>query len=130
VVHDDVDLCGEGTPRVIGDVMQDATEEPARELARMRRLDARRTELVALLGHDMRDRLTVVGALAEILRLRWDDLSNDEKLENLEGIRRNSRTLTRLLDESQHALTDPEALLQTGPAEIAAEIRARAASHD
>ena len=104
-----------------------ADEEPERELARMRRLDRRRTELVALLAHDMRDRLTVVAALTEILLLRWNDLSDDEKRESLTGIRRNGRTLTRLLDESQRALTDPDALRHRAPEEIAAEVRARAA---
>jgi len=125
VVHDDVDLCGEGTRRASGIVMREPVEEPAQELERLQRLDRRRTELVALLAHDMRDRLTVVATLADILRVRWDELSEHEKLESLDGIRRNGRRLARLIDESQQALTDADALRLTAPTDLASEIRRR-----
>jgi PAS domain S-box-containing protein len=74
-------------------------EEQAGAIRKLEQLDALKNEFLALIAHDMRTPLAVIAGFAEQLRSRWRDLAEDEKLESVDTILRNGRSLYRLVEE-------------------------------
>jgi PAS domain S-box-containing protein len=74
-------------------------EEQAGAIRQLEQLGALKNELLALITHDMRTPLTVIAGFAEQLENRWSELSDVEKLESVDTILRNSRSLSRLAEE-------------------------------
>jgi PAS domain S-box-containing protein len=82
-------------------------EEQARAILRLERLGRREKEFLALIAHDMRTPLAVIAGFASSLLEKWDDLPDGERLEGLDAILRNGRSLTRLVEQDlQLALID------------------------
>jgi signal transduction histidine kinase len=73
-------------------------EEKSRAIGRLQRLDRLEKEFLALITHDMRTPLAVIGGLAANLRENWQELPDGERLEGLDAILRNERSLTRLVE--------------------------------
>jgi PAS domain S-box-containing protein len=84
------------TPAVVNMI---AFDRQAVALRRLKRLDELKNDFLALITHDMRTPLAVIGACAETLRDRWNDLLEAEKLESVNAILRNERNLFRLVEE-------------------------------
>jgi PAS domain S-box-containing protein len=76
-------------------------EEQARAIRHLRQLDQLKNEFLALIAHDIQTPLSVIGGHGELLQERWDQLTNTEKLENIDAITRNARSLRQIAD---HAL--------------------------
>ena len=74
-------------------------EEQAGAIRQLEQLGALKNELLALITHDMRTPLAVIAGFAEQLENRWCELSDTEKLESVDAILRNSRSLSRLAEE-------------------------------
>ena len=52
-----------------------------------------------MISHDIRTPLSVIAGFAQTLRDEWDQLSEDEKLEDIDAIGRNAEKLARILDD-------------------------------
>jgi signal transduction histidine kinase len=86
-------------------------EEQSRAIGRLRRIDRLEKEFLALITHDMRTPLAVIAGFASNLRDKWDELPDGERLEGIEAILRNGRSLTRLVEQDlQLALIDAHQL--------------------
>jgi PAS domain S-box-containing protein len=77
-----------------------ALEEQAVAIERLQRLDALKDEVLALMAHDIRTPLTIIGGFAEQLHDRWDQLSESEKLDSVATILRNALKLYGLAEQS------------------------------
>jgi signal transduction histidine kinase len=86
-------------------------EEQSRAIGQLRRIDRLEKEFLALITHDMRTPLAVIAGFASNLRDNWDELPDGERLEGLDAILRNGRSLTRLVEQDlQLALIDANQL--------------------
>ena len=86
-------------------------EEQSRAIGQLRRIDRLEKEFLALITHDMRTPLAVIAGFASNLRDKWDELPDGERLEGLDAILRNGRSLTRLVEQDlQLALIDAHQL--------------------
>jgi PAS domain S-box-containing protein len=74
-------------------------EEHASAVRHLEQLDALKNEFLAVISHDMRTPLSVIAGFAEQLKNRWSELADREKLESVEMILRNSRNISRLVEE-------------------------------
>jgi two-component system, NtrC family, sensor histidine kinase KinB len=74
-------------------------EEQAHAIRQLERFDALKNEFLALITHDMRTPLSVINGFAEQLQQRWSELDEAEKLESVDTILRNGRSLYRLVEE-------------------------------
>jgi signal transduction histidine kinase len=75
-----------------------ALEGQAVAIERLERLDALKDDVLALMAHDIRTPLAIIGGFAEHLQDRWDELSEQEKLENIGTISRHALKLYGLAD--------------------------------
>jgi PAS domain S-box-containing protein len=99
-------------------------EEKSHALRRLRRSDRLQAEFLALITHDMRTPLAVIAGFATNLHDNWQDLPGAERLEELDAIRRHSRSLTRIVEQDlQLALIDAGELpYELTPFDLAADI--------
>jgi PAS domain S-box-containing protein len=74
-------------------------EEQAGVIRRLEQLDAFKNEFLALITHEIRTPLAIITGFGDHLQNRWDELEDEEKLESLATIQRNSRNLYRLVEE-------------------------------
>jgi PAS domain S-box-containing protein len=74
-------------------------EEQSRAIGQLRRNDRLEKEFLALITHDMRTPLAVIAGFASNLRDNWDELPDGQRLEGLDAILRNGRSLTRLVEQ-------------------------------
>jgi PAS domain S-box-containing protein len=74
-------------------------EEKSRAIGRLERRGPRDSELLALVTHDMRTPLAVIAGFASSLRDNWDELPDCERVEGLDAILRNGKSLTRLVEQ-------------------------------
>jgi PAS domain S-box-containing protein len=84
-------------------------DQKSRMIGRLERLDRREKEFLALITHDMRTPLAVIAGFASSLRENWDELPDHERLDGLDAILRNGRSLTRLVEQDLQV-----ALLESG----------------
>ncbi len=73
-----------------------ALEEANEELREANEMKGR---LVSVVSHELRSPLTAIHGFAELLRDDWDETPDDEKLEIVDSIERQSRRLFRLVDD-------------------------------
>jgi signal transduction histidine kinase len=110
----------------IGGAMSRALEfeEKSRAIGRLERSDRIEKEFLALVAHDMRTPLAVIAGFASSLRERWDELPDRERLDGLDAILRNGKSLTRLVEQDlQVALVDSsEFRCKLAPFDLAAQI--------
>jgi signal transduction histidine kinase len=67
-------------------------------IERLERLDALKNDVLALMAHDIRTPLAIIGGFAEHLQDRWDELPEGEKLESIGTISRHALKLCGLAD--------------------------------
>lgn len=65
----------------------------------LRGLDQLKNEFVAMVAHDLKSPMTVIGGLADMMTLRWDRLDDDRKLEFLSIISDSIHKLAGLVDD-------------------------------
>jgi signal transduction histidine kinase len=66
---------------------------------RLREMDRSRTDFIAMVSHELRSPMTVVGGIAHLLSRRREELSPGEIDELFETLERESRRLTRLVSD-------------------------------
>jgi signal transduction histidine kinase len=74
-------------------------EEAITTADRLREMDRLRTDFMAMVSHELRSPMTVVGGIAHILQWRRDELRPGELDELFETMERESRRLTRLVTD-------------------------------
>lgn len=62
-------------------------------IERLERIDALKNDVLALMAHDIRTPLAIIGGFAEHLQDRWDELSERDKLESVGTISRHALKL-------------------------------------
>jgi PAS domain S-box-containing protein len=96
-----VQLLGSLTASIMPIVLNLVTlEEQEGAIQRLEQLDALRNEFLALVTHEMRTPVAIIGGFAEQLGTGWNELSEGEKLESVDAIFRNARSLHHLVEES------------------------------
>jgi PAS domain S-box-containing protein len=71
-------------------------EEAARQL---RELDEMKNEFVAMVAHDLRSPMAVMSGFAGMLTTRWNDISDEQKLDLVGRIEKATARLTRLVND-------------------------------
>lgn len=66
---------------------------------RLRELDQLKSDFVAMVVHDLRSPMTVIGGYADTLRDHWPSLGDPQKLELLSTISRNVARLSELVED-------------------------------
>ena len=66
---------------------------------RLRQVDQLKTEFVAMVAHDLRSPMAVISGFADTIHDRWDDLQDEQKLEYLRLISRNTRSLASFVED-------------------------------
>jgi PAS domain S-box-containing protein len=99
-------------------------EEKSRTIGQLEQVDRLEKEFLALITHDMRTPLAVIAGLASNLRDKWDELPDAERLEELDAILRNGRSLTRLVEQDlELALVDAGQLsCEIAPFDVASDL--------
>jgi len=89
-------------------LIDQATKEQRLAIARLaeaneelKRLDEVRSELVAIVAHDLRSPMSTISGFADTLRARWAELPDAQREEFLEAI---SRNITSLADLTENVL--------------------------
>lgn len=78
---------------------RDAYEKEKEAVKRLENLDQLKNEFVAMVAHDLKSPMTVIGGLADTMSSKWDKLSEDRKMEFLGLISTNVRKLADLVDD-------------------------------
>jgi len=71
----------------------------AQTVSQPEEIDLVKKEFGAAIAHDIRTPLSVIAGFAKTLRDEWAELSEEEKLEDVDAIGRNAEKLTHILDE-------------------------------
>ncbi|MDI6874547.1 ATP-binding protein [Candidatus Solincola sp.] len=92
-------------------IARDVTQSREMELELMRRnalleeanrrlseLDRLKTELVGIVGHELRSPLTVINSYASALKDHWDRMEEDRKLSCIDHVLRECRRLNRMVE--------------------------------
>lgn len=66
---------------------------------RLRQVDQLKTEFVAMVAHDLRSPMSVVTGFADTIHDRWNELPDENKLEYLRLISRNTRSLAEFVED-------------------------------
>ncbi|MBC7462317.1 MAG: hypothetical protein H7287_13230 [Thermoleophilia bacterium] len=66
---------------------------------RLREVDQLKTEFVAMVAHDLRSPMSVISGFADTIRDRWDDLTDERKLQFLGLISRNTHSLAVFVED-------------------------------
>lgn len=66
---------------------------------KLRELDQLRSDFVQIIAHDLRSPMAVIQAAAELLRARWDNLTDDDRALYLDMITRTSGNVAVLADD-------------------------------
>lgn len=66
---------------------------------RLRQLDQLKTEFVAMVAHDLRSPMSVITGFADTIHDRWHEISDEDKLEYLQLISRNTRSLADFVED-------------------------------
>ena len=56
-------------------------------------------KIISIIAHDLKDPLTSITGIADILMNNWDDFTAEEKMDILQDIRDTSDTTLRLLSD-------------------------------
>ncbi|MGH9180935.1 MAG: sensor histidine kinase, partial [Acidimicrobiales bacterium] len=71
-----------------------------REVAeRLRDLDQLRSDFMAMVGHDLRSPMAVIAGYVDMMRGKWDEFGDADKLGFLDTIARNTAVLAELVDD-------------------------------
>ena len=98
-----------------------ALEEQAAAIERLERLDALKDDVLALIAHDIRTPLAIIGGFAEQLQDQWSQLSESEKLENVGTIFRNALKLYRFAEQGLQVTRLESGALPFAPRSISLE---------
>jgi signal transduction histidine kinase len=66
---------------------------------RLRQVDQLKTEFVAMVAHDLRSPMSVITGFADTMLDRWSELDDDHKIEYLQLISRNTRSLAEFVED-------------------------------
>jgi PAS domain S-box-containing protein len=94
-----------------------ALKTQADTIRRLGRRDTLKNEFVALITHDIRAPVSVISGFAETLRTRWNELPEEDKLECVDAILRNGRSLAHIAGAGLDV-----ALLESGEFRVAPQV--------
>jgi PAS domain S-box-containing protein len=100
-------------------------EEQAGAIRNLERLDQLRNDFLALIAHDIQTPLSVIGGHGELLRKCWDELADWEKLDSVDAIIRNARSLRHIADRALQVARIESGFVANGagPLDLAAHVR-------
>jgi PAS domain S-box-containing protein len=78
---------------------REAYEKEKDAVAQLKSVDQLKNEFVAMVAHDLKSPMTVIGGLADTMSSRWDRLSEERRMEFLGLISSNVRKLADLVDD-------------------------------
>ena len=95
-------------------------EEALNTAERLREMDRLRMDFMAMVSHELRSPMTVVGGIAHILQWRREELPPGELDELFETMERESRRLTRLVTDflNMEAIESGRIDLRMGPVDL------------
>lgn len=79
--------------------LSDAYSKEREVVEQLRGLDQLKNEFVAMVAHDLKSPMTVIGGIADMMTLRWDRLDDDRKQEFLSIISNSIHKLSDLVDD-------------------------------
>ena len=106
---------------VVRDVSAHVAElEREQEIAaREQGLNQLKNEFVAIVAHDLRSPITVIGGFAEVMLASWDTLGDEQRLDFIERIRDNASRLEMLVDDVlQVSLMETDVALDLRPIDL------------
>ena len=89
----------EDTLRQASSRAREAYEKEKEAVERLKNLDQLKNEFVAMVAHDLKSPMTVIGGLADTMSSKWDRIGDDRKMEFLGLISSNVRKLADLVDD-------------------------------
>lgn len=78
---------------------REAYEKEKEAVEQLRNVDQLKNEFVAMVAHDLKSPMTVIGGLADMMSSKWDRLPDERKMEFLGLISSNVRQLADLVDD-------------------------------
>lgn len=81
------------------DALRTALAREEEAAAQLRELDFMKNEFVAMVAHDLRSPMAVMSGFAGMLTTRWDDISDEQKLDLVNRIEKATARLTRLVND-------------------------------
>ena len=78
---------------------REAYEKEKEAVDQLKRVDQLKNEFVAMVAHDLKSPMTVIGGLADTMSSKWDRLPDERKMEFLGLISSNVRKLADLVDD-------------------------------
>jgi PAS domain S-box-containing protein len=81
------------------DALRGVLEREREAAARLRELDQMKTDLVAIVAHDLREPVGVIQSLLALLDDSWDTLSDQRRRDTLARVQRRTGSLSALVDD-------------------------------
>jgi signal transduction histidine kinase len=75
-------------------------EKQAEAIRTLEQLDNVKNEFLEVTAHDIQTPLSVIGGHGELLQRQWNELAESEKLEHLDAIVRNAKSLMRIAERA------------------------------
>ncbi len=66
---------------------------------RLEELDSLKNEFLAMVSHDLRNPLAVIGGFADTMTLMWSKLGDEQKLHMVDAIKRNANSLAKRVEQ-------------------------------
>lgn len=76
-----------------------AYEKERETVQRLEELDALKNEFLAMVSHDLRNPLAVIGGFADTLAAMWAKLKDEQKLQMIDAMKRNAVSLAKRVEQ-------------------------------
>ncbi len=102
-----------------------------RDMTRERRAERMKADFIATVSHELRTPITPIRGYADLLRRRWDRMSEEKRASVLDTIEERANHLTRLVDDlliAARASTDTQLSVDVQPMDLVAVVSEAAGS--
>ncbi len=102
-----------------------------RDMTRERRAERMKADFIATVSHELRTPITPIRGYADLLRRRWDRMSEEKRASVLDTIEERANHLTRLVDDlliAARASSDTNLTVDMQPVDLANVVREAATS--
>ena len=76
-----------------------AYEKERETVQRLEELDSLKNEFLAMVSHDLRNPLAVIGGFADTLAAMWSKLKDEQKLQMIDAMKRNAMSLAKRVEQ-------------------------------